>query len=262
MNSKSVSSFGKLAVAGGCALGLVGGAWGAAVPAGTATFAGGNCTATFVRSASDIVNVTDIACQGTSAEVYLQFRPLSSKPDARCNPFGLVTSQGPFQNTEESLARWFRDDVFTACVYLVNPVVAQGSFGASDLDGANTAAVPLSGSYAVCVGGTWTNKFGAEVMDAEYMSQDGWATYSDGRPAGDPFALLGPNFADVQIDGQFVDWGAYNASHVYCVPRTKAAGGSFNLGVFDGDGNANVKVPLWYLDNGGTLGYAVVYVGQ
>ncbi|HET9650688.1 MAG TPA: hypothetical protein VFP36_00785, partial [Usitatibacter sp.] len=64
------------------------------------------------------------------------------------------------------------------------------------------------------------------------------------------------------IDGQFVDWGPYNASHLYCVAKTATAGTSINLGVFDGVADINTKVPLWYLDNNGVLGYAVVYTGQ
>ena len=59
-----------------------------AVPASTVEW--GNCTATFVRSASGIVNETDRECDDAQngwvdADVYLQFRPLQGRPNPACD---------------------------------------------------------------------------------------------------------------------------------------------------------------------------------
>jgi hypothetical protein len=81
-------------------------------------------------------------------------------------------------------------------------------------------------------------------------------------PASDPMsAELGPNFGDVQINGQFVDWGSYSADHKYCTTMTLADGATLNLGVFDGHGDINHKVPEWYADNSGMPDYTLEYVG-
>ena len=62
-----------------------------AVPAGTGEWS--NCTATFVRSASGIVNETNRTCMGaqngwTGLNVYLQFRPTNGTPNPACDPAG------------------------------------------------------------------------------------------------------------------------------------------------------------------------------
>lgn len=261
-----------IAVAAGCTFGFGGDALAKAVPAGTASF-GGTCTAKFVRSSSGIVNETERECTGqqnpwTTADVYLQFRPLTpdSKPNPACNPVGLVTSFGPWANYEASIAPWFHygpEYTYNVCVYLVNPVVASGSIDAADMDGVMTAAAPLAGNFEVCVSGTWTNRNGIDLIDAEYVSQDLWATHYDGLPPTDPWApVLGPNFADVQIDGQFLDWGAYSDSHDYCTTGALALGQSLNLAVFDGYGFTNTKEAGWYGDNSGSLAYTLRYLGQ
>jgi hypothetical protein len=63
----------------------------------------------------------------------------------------------------------------------------------------------------------------------------------------------------VQVNSNFVDWGAFSASHAYGLSTTLP--GSVNLAVFDGDSNTNTKVPAWYGDNVGTLNYTVTYLG-
>ena len=82
---------------------------------------------------------------------------------------------------------------------------------------------------------------------------------SNGLPASDPFASLGPNLGDVTINGEFVNWGAYNTAHRYCTTVAVADGESVTLAVFDGD--AGAAIPEWYADNVGTLNYTMTYVG-
>ena len=78
--------------------------------------------------------------------------------------------------------------------------------------------------------GTYSNR-DANVADAEYTSRDGWPTQQQGYDDGQ--YVLGEGFGDVQVDGQFVDWGAYSASHNYSLSTTLS--GPVNLAVFDGD---------------------------
>ena len=254
------------ALAFACSFGFVGAAIGKATPARTITFDGGNCTAKFVRSASGIVNETSRECAGdqnpwVDADVRLQFRPLDGKPNPACDPVGLVTTF-VYTNTDPALEAYFPSGTqYNACVYLENAVVASGNIESTDPAGATTEAVPLAGTYQVCVAGTWTSRGGMDVMDAEYLSQDNCTTVSDGLPATDPMASLGPSFGDVTINGQFVDWGAYNTSHRYCTTTAVADGGTLTLAVFDGDPAAGAPTPDWYVDNVGTLSYTVTYMG-
>ena len=253
-------------VALGCALAFSGAAYAKAVPARTLTFDGGNCTAKFVRSASGIVNETNRECIGEQnpwidADVKLQFRPLNGKPNPACDPTGLVTTF-VWSNTDPVLAQYLPiGEQYNVCVYLENAVVASGTIDSADVDGATTTELPLPGRYQVCVSGTWTSRGGADVMDAEYVSQDNWATFSNGLPPSDPFASLGPNFGDVTVNGAFVDWGAYSSAHRYCATVTVADGESLTLAVFDGDPATGAPNPDWYADNAGSLSYTVTYVG-
>lgn len=251
----------------GCVLGAAGNADARAVPAGTVTFDGGNCTAKFVRSASGLVMETRRECVGeqnpwVDADVILQFRPLAGKPNPECDPTGLVTTF-EWSNTDTALASYLPiGEMYNVCVYLEDPIVDAGTIDSADVDGTTTSAVPLAGQYQVCVRGTWTNRDGVDVVDAEYVSQDAWATFADGLPASDPSsALLGPDWGDVQIDGQFVGWGSYDTGHKYCTTMTLADAATMTLAVFDGMGLTNTKVPEWYTDNVGTLNYTVRYVG-
>jgi len=129
----------------------------------------------------------------------------------------------------------------------VGTVVATGTIDASSPDGTR-AKLPFPAQYRIDVSGTWTNT-GDNWLDAEYVStptghQDGW----DG---------LGENFGDTQVDGAFVDWGAFNAGHTYS--HTGAYERSVDLAVFVGVGGT--KMPAWYAANSGFLSYTITYVG-
>jgi len=252
MKHASVVKMSVFAVA--CALGLAGNAFAKAVPARSVTFEGGTCTAKFVRSASGIVNETNRECEGdqnpfVDEDVRIQFRPLVGKPNPQCDPEGLVTTF-VYTNTDPALAAYFPEGTqYNACVYLEDPTVAEGTIDSASTTGAVSEAVPLPGQYEVCVRGTWMNG-ATELVDAEYVSQDNWTTATDGLP--EP---LGSNWGDVQVDGQFVDWGEFSTTHKYCTVLTLADDGTVALRVFDGED------PAAYTDNVGTLDYTLTYLG-
>jgi hypothetical protein len=258
---------------------LAGGGTGiTATPAATKTWAGHS--ATFVRSASGIINETNrvnLDPAGpqnpwTSADVYLQFRPLtgpsssgSPTPNPACDPNGLVVAPFTFVNTDTAIGgnatsgSFINGNPYNVCVYLVNPQVASGTIDSAALNG-TTAALPtnLAGHFRIDVTGTYTNS-NLNVADAEYTSTDGWATHQQGYDI-DPW-LLGEDFGDVQVDGNFVNWGDFSASHTYSHSATLS--GSVNLAVFDGDSDAEPKEKEagWYGDNSGSLNYTITYLG-
>ena len=88
----------------------------------------------------------------------------------------------------------------------MNPVVASGTIDSAALNG-TTANLPtgLNGKFRIDVSGTWTNGSNGQV-DAEYTSDDSWATSIDGYDRNG--FLLGGGFGDVQVNGGFVGWGA------------------------------------------------------
>ncbi len=136
--------------------------------------------------------------------------------------------------------------------YMPNEVVATGTIDSSELEGTTTALL-TSGNYRIDVSGTYTNR-DLNVADAEYTTVDGWTTHQQGYYVA-PF-LLGENFGDVQVDGEFVDWGAHSTQHAYSL--TMPLSGEVNLAVFDGD---TTKDAAWYGDNSGSLNYTITYVG-
>jgi hypothetical protein len=272
----AVSAVAIMGVAGSA---LAGGGTGiTATPAATKTWAG-HYQATFVRSASGIINETNrvnLDAGGpqndwTSADVYLQFRPLTGPngaggptPNPACDPNGLVTAPFKFVNTDASIGGdatsgyFIKDNPYNVCVYLVNPQVASGTINSAAFDG-STATLPtnLDGKhFRIDVTGTYTNN-SLNVADAEYTSLDNWATNQQGYEI-DPW-FLGEGFGDVQVNGNFVNWGDYSASHAYGLSTTLP--GSVNLAVFDGYSNTNTKDSGWYGDNNGSLNYTITYLG-
>ena len=73
--------------------------------------------------------------------------------------------------------------------------------------------------------------------------------------------LLGAGFGDVQLNGQFVDWGAYSATHTYSL-TTALVAGTVHLGIFDGDSTIPTQMQTWYGgQQRGTLNCTITYVG-
>lgn len=241
-----------------------------ATPAATVTWAG-TYTAKFVRSASGIINETNrVNSAGpqngwTSADVYLQFRPLTGPdgtgdpiPNPRCDPDGLVTPPFTYVNSDPAIAGtptsgyFIGTNPYNVCVYLVQPRVASGTIDVSVHDGATSAAVPLSGHFRVTVSGTWQNG-PWWLVDPEYVQQ-----MDLGGSAGTTLVWLDswPGFApddfgDVMVNGSFVNWGAYTTTHTYSRTMTLAVGATVNLAVFDS----------YHADNVGALSYTITYLG-
>lgn len=234
------------------------------------------CAASGIINETNRVNLDPAGPQNpwTSADVYLQFRPLtgpdgtgSPTPNSACDPNGLVTAPFPFVNDvingksiggTATSGYFIGSNRYNVCVYLVNPQVASGTINSAVFAG-STATLPtnLDGKhFRIDVTGTYTNN-SLNVADAEYTSLDNWAAHQQGYDV-DPF-FLGEGFGDVQVNGNFVDWGAYGASHAYGLSTTLP--GSVNLAVFDGDSNTNTKDSGWYGDNSGSLNYTITYLG-
>ena len=133
-----------------------------AVPAGTVTFAGGTCTAKFVRSASGIVNETNRDCSFFGYEnVKIQFRPVDGTPNPSCDTFGLLVPSFTFTNTETSLAPYFGNQTYNVCAYLESPATT------GDLqftNGGATANVTFTAS---------------NVTSMDPLAAQGTLTYSD-----------------------------------------------------------------------------------
>lgn len=232
---------------------------GTALPAQTIVFNNGTCTAKFVRSASGIINETSRVCtfDDPFANAKLQFRPVNGTPNPNCDPDGLLVPQFQYTNWDPAIAAYFGSETYNVCVYLEAEYATQtGTVDSANPNGA-TATLPATGNYSVCVSGTYTSS--NHVGDAEYVSTDGWMTATDGLT--NQYAYLGAGFGDVQINGQFVNWGAYNTNHSYCTTVAGTKGGSLSLRVFDGDSNTNEIVESWYGDNSGSLSYVVKFLG-
>jgi hypothetical protein len=124
-----------------------------------------------------------------------------------------------------------------------------GTVDSASLTG-TTISLPDAGTYRIDVSGTWQNG-PWNLVDAEYTEQspavwgDSWAGY----PTVD--------FGDLQVNGQFVNWGGFNPSHAYSLTTTLPAG-SANLSVWDKWGDL---VTDGHADNVGTLNYTITYVG-
>ncbi len=103
-------------------------------------------------------------------------------------------------------------------------------------------------NYLLVSSGAWQNSL--NVADTEYTSIDNWATHMNGYDIAPYF--LGEGEFDLQINGAFVDWGAYSPTHQYSY-LYMGIGAPVNLLVFDGDSNTGIVNPGWYGDNSGSL---------
>ncbi len=103
-------------------------------------------------------------------------------------------------------------------------------------------------SYLAYASGIWTNQSGANAVDAEYSTTDGWTTPMDG------YTGYQTDILELQIEETFdpnSNWGPYSSAHEYAQSFIKDGDGSANFRIFDGTGttpNAG-----WYGDNSGTL---------
>jgi hypothetical protein len=239
-----------------------------AVPAGSGTW--GNCSGTFVRSASGIVNETNRVC-GTGdsediatygAPVYVQFRPQGGTPNAACDPAGLIrVIVYPGSSDQSTLGKWFiPTTTYNACFYYVNPQLASGTVDSASQSGV-TQSFAVPGRYRVAVSGTWNNTSHG-LVDAEFDNGDHASDWSDAAFTQDGWPGLGADWGDLLVNGAGVNWGSYNAGHNYSTD-TAAGTSSITLNVFDGDATSGYSYnPGWYGDNVGSLSYTVTYLGQ
>jgi hypothetical protein len=107
--------------------------------------------------------------------------------------------------------------------------------------------------YLVVASGTWKNN-SYNVADPAYASVDNWTTYMQG----DTVHSLGSGEYQLQIGGQFVNWGAYQPSHTYAYLYT-GTGSPISLMVFDGNASSSrpQSYASWYHDNSGMLSVKV-----
>ncbi|MEK7612761.1 MAG: hypothetical protein AAB449_01280 [Patescibacteria group bacterium] len=124
--------------------------------------------------------------------------------------------------------------------YLVDTVTVP----ANDEDGVSSLVTLLSGhDYLLKASGTadaCVSGCGYSIIfDPEYSSSNGGG-WVDGVDV--PYVGSGPNLLDLMVDGGFVNWGAYNASHTY------------SYGMTGVDAPVVLKVnDLYYLNNTGSL---------
>jgi hypothetical protein len=117
--------------------------------------------------------------------------------------------------------------------------------------GESSAVLEAGVQYQFVVSGTWEND-DQGVVDAVYVSEDNWETYSVG-PTGYNEKLL-----DLQVDSEFMDWGGYSAAHEYQCIFT-GTGAVVNFRVFEGDIVTDGDITTytlnqsWYDDNIGEL---------
>ena len=116
---------------------------------------------------------------------------------------------------------------------------------------AGTHTLANGQTYLLVASGTWQNG-SRDAADASYVSADNWMTYLMGDDV--PPYMLGDGSLSLQVDGSFVNWGAYQPTHEYAYLYA-GTGSPVNFMVFDGD--ATVASPTanasWYGDNSGNL---------
>jgi len=117
-----------------------------------------------------------------------------------------------------------------------------GSVSVSATNGAGTDVALAAGPYVAIASGTWENhRTPLNTVDAEYSTEDNWATNMDG------FTGYGTEILELKVGGAFGDWGAYNSLHRYARAFAQVADGVTNFAVSDS----------YYGDNTGSLNVAV-----
>jgi uncharacterized repeat protein (TIGR01451 family) len=115
----------------------------------------------------------------------------------------------------------------------------------NSMSGVNSSVLANDRVYLIEASGVWDNANGRDDVDAEYWSRDGWSTIGDfeNDPSYDPREI------DLVIDNQNINWGAYNAQHLYKTVLT-GEGESINFRIYDYNLDESVA---WYNDNIGSL---------
>lgn len=122
------------------------------------------------------------------------------------------------------------------------------SVNSNSSSGTNTTNPLIAGvSYIAQAVGTWLNQGGANPVDTEYSTTDGWTTHMDG------YTGYSTDILELQIDNKFdpnSNWGAYNPLHKYAQSFIPT-GTTSNFRIFDGTGTTQNE--SWFGDNSGSL---------
>ena len=241
---------------------LAGGGTGiTATPAATKTWAGH--TATFVRSASGIINETNrvnLDPAGpqnpwTSADVYLQFRPLTGperhrQPDAEPGLRPERARHGSFPCVNDATDPTIGGTPTNGLLHRDEPVQRvclsgepawwrrERSIRPRSTARRRTCRPAWPGSFRIDVTGTYDERRQQHRRRGVHERSTTGRRQTDGYDV-DP-CFLGEGFGDVQVNGSFVDWGAYSAN-ARLQPLHDAQWHAVNLAVFDGDSNTNTK---------------------
>jgi hypothetical protein len=152
-------------------------------------------------------------------------------------------------NPSKSWATYFQ---FTWQPVLIQTLTVPAANPAGPV-GVDSAILATGESFQFKVTGTvtWTNRNGADLVDAECTSESGgaWAAAAVGYP---------DDLLELQVNTTDVNWapvGAANGAgcadaHEYTLPFT-GAGAAVNFRIYDGTGN--VQDPAWFGDNAGSL---------
>lgn len=124
------------------------------------------------------------------------------------------------------------------------------SVPSTNSSGVNTvAALDDDTSYVALASGTWNNQGGANVVDAEYSTTNGWTTQMDG------YTGYQTDILELQIDEAFDadgnNWGPYSSTHQYARSFMPDTDGAVNFRIFDGSGTTQNEG--WFGDNSGSL---------
>ncbi|MFH1229303.1 MAG: hypothetical protein V1678_02665 [Candidatus Aenigmatarchaeota archaeon] len=115
------------------------------------------------------------------------------------------------------LQDWNRGTYYVGPTFVETVVVP-----ANDADGVESLmTLDLGKDYFLKAYGTAfaCNQPGCVInFDAEYSTSDLGLTWVDGVAA--PYDSYGLDLLDLKVDGAFVNWGAYNSTHVYTIPKT------------------------------------------
>ena len=249
-----------------------------ATPAATKTLAGHS--ATFVRSASGIINETnrvnlDRRPQNawTSADVYLQFRPTdwpsgtgSPTPNPTCDPVGLVTLRSHVNDNPADPAiagtptngLLHRNEPVQRVCLSGESVGASGTIDSACLDG-TTATLPTASREVPDRRVRHVDQQHHNIADAEYTSRPSTV----GRPTMDGYDI-DPCSSRRRLRGRAGQRRLRGLGRVQREPRLQPHHAAHRLGEprrlrrrqqHEHEGRG------WYGDNSGSLNYTITYVG-
>lgn len=144
-------------------------------------------------------------------------------------------------------------------LYLKGQNVQTGlSVPSTNPSGADSNPLVAGMNYLATAMGTWSNQGGANLVDAEYSTTDGWTTHMDGYDG------YQTDILELQINSAFdpnSDWGPYSSAHAYSQIFSQGSDGPANFRIFDGTGTTQNEG--WFGDNSGSLSVDIdeVYSG-